>query len=214
MNRLFASTAVIAATVIALVLLVVGEPERARAGGWPCFLCHGGYELLGSDIAPQLAGSKLTDAQIINQVRHPRGMMPSFGETEISDRVLKDGFIDPLVRSLPAGKPTATLSVANRSAALATIAAVAAARATAVLQSTPASDIPAAKSTPSPIPTASPSPIPASPTSLPATPAATADNNAGVNTGSTNSLPGVAALAGVAVIAAGLVFWVRRTRTA
>ena len=117
MKRIFTFLIMLAFALSAALVLMVGEPERARAGGWPCFLCHGGFEVPGTDIAPQLAGSKLTDAQIINQVRHPRGMMPSFSELDISDRALKDGFIQPFVRGLPAGKPTATLSAANRSAA-------------------------------------------------------------------------------------------------
>ena len=210
MKRIFTFLIMLAFALSAALVLMVGEPERARAGGWPCFLCHGGFEVPGTDIAPQLAGSKLTDAQIINQVRHPRGMMPSFSEQEISDQMLKDGFIQPFVRGQSAGKPTATLSAANRSAALATISAVAAARATAVLNASAAADIPAAKSTPSPIPTASPSPIPASPTPLPATPVATTNSNAGVNTGSTNSLPGIIAVASGALILGALFF--RRMR--
>lgn len=205
MKRIFTFLIMLAFALSAALVLMVGEPERARAGGWPCFLCHGGFEVPGTDIAPQLAGSKLTDAQIINQVRHPRGMMPSFSELDISDRALKDGFIQPFVRGLPAGKPTATLSALNRSAALATIAAVAAARATAVLNAS-AADIPAAKLTPSPIPTASPSPIPASPTPLPAT----TNSNAGANAGPTNSLPGIIALGSGALVLGALFF--RRMR--
>jgi hypothetical protein len=146
------------AFVIAL-LLIAGEPQTqpASAGGWPCFICHGGFEVPGTDLAPALAGSKLTDEQIIAQVRHPRGMMPAFSPAELSDQILKDGFIQPFVRGLPGGQPTATLSPEIRSMALATIAAVAAARATEYAR--PSQLAPTATATPV-IVNASPTPSP------------------------------------------------------
>ncbi len=115
--------------VVAGIVFGIGhQPAPVSAGGWPCFLCHGGFELLGTDLAPQLAGSKLTDEQIIAQVRKPRGVMPAFSREEFPDQILKDGFIQPLVRSQQAGRPTATMPGENRAMALATIAAVAATR--------------------------------------------------------------------------------------
>ncbi|HEY6042986.1 MAG TPA: hypothetical protein VIX58_12725, partial [Anaerolineae bacterium] len=155
----------------------------------------------------------LTDAQIINQVRHPRGMMPSFSEQEISDQMLKDGFIQPFVRGLPAGKPTATLSAANRSAALATIAAVAAARATAVLSPATGANVPEAKPTSTSSPSLSPSPLPATPAQPPATPVATTNSGRGANTvnaATTDSTPLWIALASGALILGALFF--RRMR--
>jgi hypothetical protein len=121
----------IACSIIAVagVAFEVGrQPTPVSAGGWPCFLCHGGFEVLGTDLAPQLAGSKLTDEQILAQVRKPRGVMPAFSAQEFPDQVLRDGFIQPFMRGLPAGRPTAGLSGENRAMALATIAAVAATR--------------------------------------------------------------------------------------
>ncbi|MBI5304533.1 MAG: cytochrome c [Chloroflexi bacterium] len=106
------------------------EPQSALAGGWICFLCHGGFEVAGTDLAPALAGSKLTDEEILAQVRRPRGVMPAFSKEELSDQAIKDGFIQPFVRGMPAGRPTIGLDPQTRSIALATIAAVAQARAT------------------------------------------------------------------------------------
>ncbi len=110
--------------VVAGILLLDNHPAPVSAGGWPCFVCHGGFEVAGTDLAPQLAASKLTDEQIIAQVRKPRGMMPAFSEKEISDQMLKDGFIQPFIRGGVAGRPTATLSPQNRSIALAMLAGI------------------------------------------------------------------------------------------
>jgi len=126
MRRLFGFAGLIA---FALGIAIVGhQPAPVSAGGWPCFMCHGGFEVLGTDLAPQLAGSKLTDEQVLAQVRKPRGVMPAFSAQEIPDQALKDGFIQPFVRGMPAGKATATLDAQTRAMALATIAAVAATR--------------------------------------------------------------------------------------
>ena len=70
MKRVIAFGGLIA--VVALIALLDQSPSPASAGGWPCFICHGGVELRGTDLAPALAGSKLTDEQIIAQVRKPR----------------------------------------------------------------------------------------------------------------------------------------------
>ena len=45
------------------------------AGGFPCWLCHG-VNFEGSDLAPRVNGTKLTDAEILKQVHNPRGVMP------------------------------------------------------------------------------------------------------------------------------------------
>ena len=124
--------------------------QPASAGGWPCFLCHGGFDVPGTDLAPALAGSKLTDEQILAQVRNPRGVMPAFSKEELPDQVIKDGFIQPFVRGLPAGRPTAGLDPQIRSMALATIAAVAQARATEYARNFQTGD---AAGTPTPLPT-------------------------------------------------------------
>ncbi|MBI4670440.1 MAG: hypothetical protein HY741_02060 [Chloroflexi bacterium] len=94
----------------------------ASAGGLPCFLCHG-IRAEGSDIAPRLAGTELTDEQIFAQVRTPRGVMPAYPDYAQS-------FVVGWIRQSPIGQPTMTLSAKQRSSALAMIAAAAAARAT------------------------------------------------------------------------------------
>lgn len=113
--------------VVVSIAMLGYQPAPATAGGMPCFLCHG-FQFEGSDIAPRVAGTQLTDEQILKQIRTPRGVMPAFPE-------LAQAGVVQYIRSVPTGQPTKALSPQERSAALATIAAVAAARATAVLQS-------------------------------------------------------------------------------
>lgn len=146
-------------SMIMLIVLLIGIVAIASfgqttppvsAGGWPCFTCHGGVNASGTDLAPPLAGSKLTDDQIIAQVRRPRGVMPAFSVTEISDQNLKDGFIQPFMRGLPAGQPTAALAPPIRAMALATIAAVAQTRSAEYANI----GLPTGVSTPTPVPTA------------------------------------------------------------
>jgi cytochrome c553 len=70
-----------------------GDPERGKVL-WQktehveCFECHGtnGEGALG----PDLAGRRLTRAQFIHAVRKPWGIMPSYVESQISDRELDD----------------------------------------------------------------------------------------------------------------------------
>ncbi|MBI3912905.1 MAG: cytochrome c [Chloroflexi bacterium] len=88
-------------------------------------MCHG-VNFEGSDIAPTVAGTKLTDEQIAHQMRQPRGVMPAFGANDFPDPQAAISYI----RAQPTGKPTLALSDQQRSAALALIAGVAAARAT------------------------------------------------------------------------------------
>lgn len=145
-------------TIVFAVLLVgsiagVSLPQTtqpASAGGWPCFVCHGGFDVPGTDLAPALAGSTLTDEQILAQVRHPRGVMPAFSKEELSDQEIKNGFIQPFVRGLSAGRPTATLDPQICSMTLATIAAVAQGRATEYARESKMGD---AAGTPTPAPT-------------------------------------------------------------
>ncbi len=118
----------IACSIIAVVGIAFGvghQPAPVSAGGFPCFLCHG-VNFEGSDIAPTVAGTQLTDEQIERQMRHPRGVMPAFGPNDWPDPQTAISYI----RSQPTGKPTLALSDQQRSAALAMIAGVAAARAT------------------------------------------------------------------------------------
>src|SRR5207302_5882745 len=63
------SMAVVAVWLV--LVMFVGQPMPAAAGGLPCFLCHG-VKFEGSDIAPRVNGTKLTDAEILNQVHNPR----------------------------------------------------------------------------------------------------------------------------------------------
>lgn len=143
------------------IALIGHAPAPADAGGFPCFMCHG-VHFEGSDIAPTVAGTQLTDEQIANQIRHPRGLMPAFGPNDWPDPQTAISYI----RAQPTGQPTMALSPQQRSAALALIAGVAAARATAVLQTTSSST---ADSTPIPAPSATAAPAPSlipSPASL------------------------------------------------
>lgn len=113
---------------LALVMLVVtGPPPPISAGGGlPCFLCHGA-QFQGSDIAPSVADTRLTDEEILKQIRSPRGVMPAFPE-------FAEPSIVQRIRLMSAGQPTAALPPEQRSAALAMIAGVAATRATAFAQ--------------------------------------------------------------------------------
>ncbi len=126
----------------------ISQPSRADAGGLPCYLCHG-VNFEGSDIAPRVAGTKLTDGEILKQVHSPRGMMPAFNDGGWPD----DATIIERIRAERPGKPTMVLSAHDRSAALATISAVAAARATTVLQSASSGAANAEAATPAPMPT-------------------------------------------------------------
>ncbi len=145
-------------------LFLIGSAPRVAAGGMPCFLCHGG-NFQGSDIAPKVAGTHLTDEQIISQVRKPRGVMPSFSQDEISDDMLKS-FILPYIRSQAAVLPTMALPPQQRSIALATIAANAAARATAFAVAENATPR-AVAAFPTPPPTFSSTSVPTLPASAP-----------------------------------------------
>ncbi len=152
MRRIFLTGSLI--IVVAGIAFALGQqPTPVSAGGFPCFLCHG-VNFEGSDIAPTVAGTKLTDEQIVNQMRHPRGVMPAFGPNEWPDPQTAISYI----RTQPTGKPTLALSDQQRSAALALIAGVASARATeyarpagssVVLISFPTTPTPAASPTPS-----------------------------------------------------------------
>ena len=139
----------VASLVLAMLVLLSQPSQTTTAGMLPCFLCHG-VQFQGSDLAPSVADTKLTDEEIIKQIRSPRGVMPAF--PEFADQSIVDW-----IRSMPTGQPTASLSPDQRSAALATIAAVAATRATAFAQL--AQQEAGA--------TATPSPSPVSPTSPP-----------------------------------------------
>jgi len=139
----------VASLVLAMLVLLSPPSQTTTAGMLPCFLCHG-VQFQGSDLAPSVADIKLTDEEIIKQIRSPRGVMPAF--PEFADQSIVDW-----IRSMPTGQPTAPLSPDQRSAALATIAAVAATRATAFAQL--AQQEAGA--------TATPSPSPVSPTSPP-----------------------------------------------
>lgn len=136
---------------IALALLVWLSPpsQTTTAGFLPCYLCHG-VQFQGSDLAPSVANTRLSDEEILKQIRSPRGLMPAF--PEFADQSIVD-----LIRSMPTGQPTAALAPEQRSAALATIAAVAATRATAFAQiAQQEADA-----------TATPSPSPVAPTNTP-----------------------------------------------
>ncbi|MBI5035529.1 MAG: cytochrome c [Chloroflexi bacterium] len=121
------SIIVLVGVFVGLIALFSIQPESqsVSAGGFPCFLCHG-VNFEGSDLAPTVAGTKLTDEQIANQMRHPRGVMPAFAPSDWPDPQTAISYI----RAQPTGKPTMALSPEQRSQALALIGGVALARAT------------------------------------------------------------------------------------
>jgi hypothetical protein len=150
MKRWFVTLPFVAGVVLAMLVWFGPPSPTATAGGLPCFFCHG-VQFQGSDIAPRVAGTTLSDEAILRQIRSPRGVMPAF--PEFADQSLVN-----LIRSMPTGEPTAALPPEQRSAALATIAAVAATRATAFAQlAEQEADA-----------TATPLPSPIAPTSTPA----------------------------------------------
>lgn len=139
---------------VAGIALIDVHPAPVSAGGFPCFLCHG-INFEGSDIAPAVAGTKLTDEQIANQMRHPRGVMPAFGANEFPEPQVAIAYI----RAQSTGMPTLALSAQQKSVALATIAAVAATRSAEYARLTSAAGV--ASPTPAPpSPTAAVSPTP------------------------------------------------------
>src|SRR2546428_3044613 len=148
MSRAIAAVGLLLGCVIAASATLISAPAPVAAGGLPCFLCHG-VNFEGSDIAPRLAGTKLTDDEILKQIRSPRGLMPAFPEYAQPSVV-------QWIRSAPTGQPTKAFSAQERSAALATISAVAAARATAVLKSAMNEPADSPTATPSPAATAMP----------------------------------------------------------
>lgn len=164
----------IACSIIAVVGIAFGvghQPAPVSAGGFPCFLCHG-VNFEGSDIAPTVAGTQLTDEQIERQMRHPRGVMPAFGPNDWPDPQTAISYI----RSQPTGKPTLALSDQQRSAALAMIAGVAAARATQYAQATRPALL-ASAATPAATATSIPSITPFATTVLPLQTKATQSEN-------------------------------------
>ena len=100
--------------------VLFSKPSQTTACYLPCYVCHG-IQFAGSDLAPSVADTKLTDAEIIRQIASPRGVMPAFPEFANQNMV-------DYIRTMPTGQPTASLSPEQRSEALATIAAVAATR--------------------------------------------------------------------------------------
>jgi hypothetical protein len=201
MKRFILTLYVVAIGIVLASTLFISQPSTATAGGFPCFLCHG-VNFEGSDIAPAVAGTKLTDAQITKQMRNPRGVMPSFGLSDWPDPQTAITYI----RAQPTGKPTMALSPRDKSAALATISAGAAARATAVLQ-TPGvnSAVDAATTTPPPTATLAPGSTP-----RPSVPATTANTPASpISADSSRSF--VMLLGALLVVGVGFV-WIRQRR--
>ena len=201
MKRFVLPLYVVAIGIVLASSLFVSQPSKATAGGFPCFLCHG-VNFEGSDIAPALAGTKLTDEQIAKQMHNPRGVMPSFGLNEWPDSQT----VVTYLRAQPTGKPTTALSPRDRSAALATISAVTAARATAVLQTAAVNSAGEAATTTA-TPTASPAP---SSTPKPSVSAATANTPASPNAAD-SSRTFVMLLGALLAVSVGFV-WIRQRR--
>jgi|GEM_PF-1826701 len=138
----------VALGVVLTMIAVMDQPLPTAAGGLPCFMCHG-LRFQGSDLAPSVADTKLTDEEIMKQIRDPRGVMPAFPE------FASQSIVD-FIREMPTGQPTAELPAEQRSSALATIAAVAATRATAFAEV----KFPGADTTPIPSATIAPNSSP------------------------------------------------------
>ncbi len=185
-------------------LPLTAPSARTSAGGLPCFFCHG-LQAQGSDIAPPLAGTHLTDEQIFKQVRSPRGVMPAFPEFD------GQPFVIQWIRSAPTGQPTMTFSPEQRSSALAMIAAAASKRATEVLRAA-ANATPSMTERPTITKTLSPSPT--------ATVLATATDEPVGSTAGTSSGPPVRGdggpstllvlTSGFAITMLGSFWWIRR----
>lgn len=179
------------------ILILKDQPLPTAAGGLPCFMCHG-LRFQGSDLAPSVANTKLTDAEIMKQIREPRGLMPAFPEFASQEIV-------DFIRTMPTGQPTAALPVEQRSAALATIASVAAARATTFAKPQ------GAQATPLPS-------TPVAPTSSPTSSGSAASVSSGSTTGFGNlEFPASANLIVVIVgllIVSGSAWWVWQRRKA
>jgi len=92
----------VASMALALLVLLGQPPQTTTAGGLPCFLCNG-VQFQGSDLAPSVADTKLSDEEILKQIRSPRGLMPAFPEFANQSIVER-------IRSMPTGQPTAVLS--------------------------------------------------------------------------------------------------------
>lgn len=75
-------------SLLALALVLVyscskkSSPEKATANTEslmkPCYRCHGA-SLQGNSKTPALAGTKMSNEEIINVVKNGRGKMPAFG---------------------------------------------------------------------------------------------------------------------------------------
>ena len=152
MSRAIAAVGLLLVCVIVASATLISTPAPVAAGGLPCFLCHG-VNFEGSDIAPRLAGTKLTDDEILKQIRSPRGLMPAFPE-------YAQPAVVQWIHSAPTGQPTKAFSAQERSAVLATISAVAAARATAVLKAAANVALDSATATPSATATSMPTAMP------------------------------------------------------
>lgn len=195
MTRITTAVGLLLVSAVLLSVMLTSAPAPVSAGGLPCFMCHG-VNFEGSDIAPRVAGTKLSDEEILKQIRSPRGLMPAFPE-------FAQPSIVQWIRSAPTGQPTKAFSPQERSAVLATISAVAAARATAVLQAATVSDALAATPSATPRPTASPaaSAPPAAPTRGTAASFASSESNAPL---------GWWAVLGLSLAVAAVVLWQHR----
>jgi hypothetical protein len=200
MKRLYVMLPLVASLALTIFVLT-GQPSPTSAGGLPCFMCHGG-QFQGSDLAPSLADTKLTDEEMLSQIRNPRGVMPAFPEFAVQSVV-------EAIRSMPTGQPTAALPPEQRSVALATLAAVAAARATAFAEIAQQE----AGTTPTPLPSL------VAPTSSP-TPAGAASSASSASTAGSVSASAFLTPASVFVaiggllVASGGAWWVWQRRRA
>jgi len=68
----------------------VGDPAAGAAfwQGAPCKGCHG--DKAEGNLGPKLAGTSLTFAEVLKQVRTPRGVMPAFSASRVSDQDLRN----------------------------------------------------------------------------------------------------------------------------
>ena len=62
-----------------------------------CVGCHGGNAEGG--FGPKLAGTSLTLEQVLQQIRSPKGEMPAYSPSQLSDE--EESFIYAYYKSLP-----------------------------------------------------------------------------------------------------------------
>ncbi|MGI8914785.1 MAG: c-type cytochrome, partial [Chloroflexota bacterium] len=109
-----------------------------------CVACHGNNG--EGKIGPKIAGTGLTFAEVLHQVRQPRGQMPPFSAQQVSDAQVQqiydylESLAPPTVAPAPTAVVTAAATTAGVGAATPGVAVTVYARAAAVSETKMASD--------------------------------------------------------------------------